>query len=140
MIESHTVERQEETGQPLRGTERILFVDDESFQADLARRLLESLGYRVVSVTDSLEALDIFRKGPDQFDLVITDMTMPHMTGEVLAREIWSLRPAMPIVLCTGYSEQIEKERALQMGFRDFAMKPIVIKDLARILRRALDQ
>jgi CheY-like chemotaxis protein len=123
----------------LRGTERILFVDDESFQADLARRLLESLGYRVVSVTDSLEALDIFRKGPDQFDLVITDMTMPHMTGEVLAREIWSLRPAMPIVLCTGYSEQIEKERALQMGFRDFAMKPIVIKDLARILRRALD-
>jgi PAS domain S-box-containing protein len=138
IIDSRTVERQEETGKPLQGTEKILFVDDEFFQADLARRLLESLGYSVVSVTDSLEALEVFRHDPDRFDLIITDMTMPRMTGEALSREIWSLRPAMPIVLCTGYSEQIEKERALQMGFKDFAMKPIVIEDLARIIRRAL--
>ncbi len=125
---------------PMRGTERILFVDDEPFQADLVARLLESLGYSVVSMTNSIEALELFRHDPDRFDLVITDMTMPRMTGDMLAREIWALRSRMPIILCTGYSEKLDKEHALQLGFRDFAMKPLVIKDLARILRRALDE
>jgi len=139
IIDDRALEAHEDDSQPLKGTEKILFVDDEPFQADLASRLLESLGYSVVSMTSSVEALNLFRKAPDRFDLVITDMTMPGMTGDLLAREMWALRPGLPIVLCTGYSEKIEKKRAIHMGFRDFAMKPIVIKDLARILRKALD-
>lgn len=139
IIDHRAKEDREDTRQLLGGKETILFVDDEPFQADLAMRLLQYLGYNVVSMTNSHEALELFRRDPDRFDLVITDMTMPRMTGDMLAHEIWSMRPRMPIVLCTGYSEQIEKDRALQLGFRDFAMKPIVIKDLARMIRRALD-
>jgi len=115
-------------------------VDDEPFQADLVTRLLESLGYSVVPMTNSIEALELFRYNPDRFDLVITDMTMPRITGDMLAREMWALRPELPIILCTGYSEKIDKAHALQLGFRDFAMKPIVIKDLARMLRRTLEE
>jgi PAS domain S-box-containing protein len=140
IIDHQSMEYQTDANMPLRGTERILFVDDEPFQADLVARLLESLGYSVVSMTNSIEALELFRHDPYRFDLVITDMTMPHMTGDMLARELWVLRSGMPIILCTGYSEKIDKEHAFQLGFRDFAMKPIVIKDLAQILRQALDE
>jgi CheY-like chemotaxis protein len=92
------------------GTEHILFVDDEDFQADLCKRLLARLGYRVTTRTDSLEALGLFRQNPDDFDLVITDMTMPAMTGDVLAAKIISIRPDIPVIVCTGYSEKIDRD------------------------------
>jgi nitrogen-specific signal transduction histidine kinase/ActR/RegA family two-component response regulator len=120
------------------GTEHILFVDDEDFQADIAKRLLVRLGYRVTTTTDSLEALGLFRQTPDKFDLVITDMTMPAMTGDVLAAKIISIRPDIPVIVCTGYSERINKEIIKKIGIRELAMKPLVMKDIAEMIRRVL--
>jgi len=86
----------------------------------------------------SLEALELFRAKADQFDLVITDMTMPNMTGEELAREILGIRPGIPIILCTGFSENMSEGKAKALGIREFVMKPLVIMDLAKAIRRAL--
>ena len=122
------------------GTEHILFVDDEDFQADIAKRLLVRLGYRVTARTDSLEALGLFRQTPDKFDLVITDMTMPAMTGDVLAAKIISIRPDIPVIVCTGYSERIDKEIIKKIGIKELAMKPLVMKDIAEMIRRVLDE
>ncbi|MGD1972558.1 MAG: cache domain-containing protein [Desulfobacterales bacterium] len=121
------------------GTEHILFVDDEDFQADLGRRLLARLGYRVTARTDSLEALALFRQTPDDFDLVITDMTMPAMTGDMLAAKIVSIRPDIPVIVCTGYSEKIDKELIKNIGIKELAMKPLAMKDIAEMIRRVLD-
>jgi CheY-like chemotaxis protein len=122
------------------GTEHILFVDDEDFQADMGKRLLARLGYRVTARTDSLEALGLFRQTPDEFDLVITDMTMPAMTGDVLAAEIISIRPDIPVIVCTGYSERIDKEIIKKIGIKELAMKPLAMKDIAEMIRRVLDK
>ncbi len=122
-----------------RGSERILFVDDEPALALLGKRMLERLGYRVVSKTSSDEALETFRTQPDQFDLVISDMTMPHMTGIELARELLRLRGDIPIVICTGFSHVTLLETARQMGIREFVMKPIVVRQIAEMIRRVLD-
>jgi CheY-like chemotaxis protein len=122
------------------GTEHILFVDDEDFQADLGRRLLARLGYRVTARTDSLEALALFRQTPDDFDLVITDMTMPAMTGDMLAAKIVSIRPDIPVIVCTGYSEKIDKELIKNIGIKELAMKPLAMKDMAEMIRRVLDE
>ena len=121
------------------GHERILFVDDEWLLADMGKQLLESLGYRVTAVTSSLEALDQFRSRPDYFDLVITDQTMPVMTGTDLAMEILSTRPDIPIILGTGYSRSISREKALAMGIREFMMKPMERASIAEMIRRVLD-
>jgi CheY-like chemotaxis protein len=122
------------------GTEHILFVDDEDFQVDLGKRLLARLGYRVTARTDSLEALGLFRQTPDDFDLVITDMTMPAMTGDVLAAKIISIRPDIPVIVCTGYSERIDKEIIKKIGVKELAMKPLAMKDLAEMIRRVLGE
>ena len=90
-----------------RGSEQILFVDDEPFQVELGQQMLSRLGYRVTAVPDSREALSRFRASPDHYDLVITDMTMPHMTGDALAEQILRIRPGVPVILCTGYSERL---------------------------------
>jgi len=121
------------------GTESILFVDDEKFQIDLGIEMLTRLGYRVTALTDSREALARFRDDPEAFDLVITDMTMPHMTGDVLATEMIALRPNLPVILCTGYSERITEEKALGSGIKGFAMKPIIMEKLARLVRNVLE-
>jgi CheY-like chemotaxis protein len=121
------------------GTERILFVDDEPFQTDLGRQMLGRLGYHVSAFTSSLEALARFQAGPDAYDLVITDMTMPEMTGDVLASRVMALRPDLPVILCTGYSERITEEAAAALGIRGFVMKPVVIRELALLLREILD-
>jgi CheY-like chemotaxis protein len=121
------------------GNERILFVDDEKPLADLGKLMLERLGYKVTTRTSSLEALEVFKAKTDKFDLVITDMTMPNMTGVDLAKEIMKIRPDIPIILCTGYSEAIDEETAKEMGIREFIMKPILMKDLAAIIRKVLD-
>ena len=124
---------------PPTGTERILFVDDESNIAEIAQSALEYLGYRVETCTDSGKALEKFQKSPDAFDLVITDMTMPGMTGDVLASKILAAAPNIPILLCTGYSDQITEQKALSMGIQKFFYKPISLEDMARCVREALD-
>jgi CheY-like chemotaxis protein len=121
------------------GTERILFVDDEKLQIDLGKEMLERLGYRVSVFTDSRAALNRFRDNPVDFDLVITDMTMPHMTGDQLAAELIAIRPDIPIILCTGYSERITEENALAAGIKGFTMKPVIMEELARLIRNVLE-
>jgi len=101
--------------------------------------MLESLGYTVVTRTSSIEALELFRAQPDKFDLVITDMTIPNMTGDELAKELMGIRPDLPIILCTGFSELINEHKAKAMGIRAFVMKPIVQREMAKAVRKALD-
>jgi PAS domain S-box-containing protein len=122
------------------GTERILFIDDESAIADMAGEILSNLGYTVKTETNSLRALNLFKANPDRFDLVITDMTMPGMTGDMLARKIMEIRSDLPIIICSGYSEHISEERAKSMGIREYIAKPFELRKLARKIRRALDQ
>jgi len=122
------------------GSERILFVDDEAALANLGKYMLERLGYQVESKTSSIEALEAFREQPDRFDLLITDMTMPNMTGTELAREITGIRPKLPVVICSGYSDLISEEKAKAMDIREFIMKPVIKRDIARAVRRVLDQ
>jgi PAS domain S-box-containing protein len=121
------------------GNERILFVDDEEDLVDMAQQMLERLGYSVVATTNSLEALEVFKAGPDQFALVITDQTMPHMTGADLAKELMRIRPDIPIILCTGFSEVINAEEAKTLGIREFVMKPFATREIAEIARHVLD-
>jgi two-component system cell cycle sensor histidine kinase/response regulator CckA len=121
------------------GKEHILLVDDEEFLINVGRQMLERLGYRVTSRSSGFEALELFQAQADRFDLVITDQTMPRMTGLELARELLALRPELPIVLCTGFSEGLTAERAKSIGIRDFLMKPIVLRDLAQKIRMVLD-
>ena len=117
------------------GNEHILLVDDETLILDVERMLLEDLGYKISTASGSKSALKQFRLTPHVFDLVLTDMTMPKMTGEKLAVELLKIRPDLPIILCTGYSSQISKEAALRMGIRAFVSKPIVRDELATIVR-----
>ncbi|MDO9109044.1 MAG: ATP-binding protein, partial [Desulfatirhabdiaceae bacterium] len=122
------------------GTERILFVDDEPPIAAMGGKLLEGLGYQVTARTSSVEALALFRSKPDDFDLIISDMTMPNMTGDKLAVELMKIRPGIPVILCTGYSKKISNEAALDIGIKAFAYKPTVKADLARTIRKVLDE
>ena len=121
-----------------KGTENILFVDDEDIQVRAMTRLLEHLGYRVVGLTNSRAALEAFRREPGAFDLAIMDQTMPDMSGADLAREILRLRPDLPIILCTGYSETINEESALALGVKAFMLKPFTARDIAVAIRGAL--
>ena len=121
------------------GIERILFIDDEEMLAQMGKTMLERLGYRVTVETNSIEALKIMQSQPDRFDLVITDQTMPGMTGSDLARRMLQIRPGLPIILCTGFSNQISEEKARIYGIKGFAMKPLAKKDLATLIRRVLD-
>lgn len=123
-----------------RGSETILFVDDEPGLVDAGRKALEHLGYKVVSRTGSIEASGAFRAQPDKFDLVITDLSMPQMTGLELARELLRIRPDIPIILCTGFSEMMLPERAKSAGIRELLFKPLIIADLSNTVRRVLDK
>jgi len=123
----------------LTGTERILFIDDEEPLTDMGKRMLESLGYDVVATTSSIEALELFKAQADRFDLVITDLTMPHMTGENLAKELMQIRPDVPVILCTGFSARIDEKKAMAMGIRAFISKPILKHEIAKIIRAVID-
>jgi CheY-like chemotaxis protein len=114
-------------------------VDDEITLVDIGQQMLKKLGYTVVSKTDSLEALKVFQKGPEKFDLVITDMTMPNLTGVELSQKLLEIRPDLPIILCTGYSEKIDAQTAKSMGIQGFLMKPLAIHDMANTIREVLD-
>ncbi len=122
------------------GNERILFIDDEKTIADMSKSMLERLGYRVTIRTNSMEALATFQNQPEDFDLVITDQTMPDMTGSDLARRMLQLRPGMPIILCTGYSSLVSEEKARSFGIQGFALKPLTKKGIATLIREVLDK
>ncbi|MHB8809847.1 MAG: ATP-binding protein [Desulfobulbaceae bacterium] len=124
---------------PPTGTERILLVDDEESVVNVERDLLLALGYRVKAFASPVEALDHFRQDPGAYDLVITDMTMPKLTGDKLSQELLAIRPDLPIILCTGFSELINRESALKLGIRQFVTKPIIISSFAQTLRVTLD-
>ncbi len=121
------------------GHERILFVDDETSIADMGKAMLSGLGYRVTAKSNPLEALEEFRSHPDDFDLLITDQTMPKMSGTQLAQEIRAVRATLPVILCTGYSAAIEEESALEQGIGHFLMKPLTMRMLAETVRKALE-
>jgi PAS domain S-box-containing protein len=122
------------------GRERVLLVDDEEVQVQSVRNMLERLGYTVVARTDSAEALSLFRKDPRAFDLVITDQTMPQLTGARLAEELLRIRPDLPVVLCTGFSEMVDSDAAKALGIRQFLMKPFSLRDMGETIRRALER
>jgi PAS domain S-box-containing protein len=113
------------------GSGRILLVDDEEALVEMAKDMLEGLGYEVTATKGSVDALEIFRSNPDRFDLVITDQTMPEMTGMALAQEIMKIRPDTPIILCTGFSSTVDAEKARKVGIREFVFKPIIKKKIA---------
>ena len=119
--------------------EHILFVDDEIHIGEMVKQILDRLNYRVSMKTSSLEALALFRENPDSFDLVITDMIMPHLTGIDLTKAVQSVRRDMPIILCTGFSEQIDDKKAERLGIRALIMKPVVRDQLAAAIRKVLD-
>jgi len=122
------------------GNESILFIDDEIPVVEMAKETLEGFGYRVTTRTSPIDALELFRARPADFDLIITDQTMPQMTGARLAEESLRIRPNIPIILCTGFSNTMTPERARELGIREFVMKPIIGSQLGRTVRRILDE
>ena len=123
-----------------KGTERILFVDDEKDLADYGKDMLESLGYRVTSRTSSFEALELFKVKPNDFDLVITDQTMPNLNGDELAKEILAIRSEIPVILCTGFTLKLNEKEALAIGIKAYVLKPIIRHVLAQSIRKILDK
>jgi PAS domain S-box-containing protein len=120
------------------GTERILFVDDETMIGEASRVILEGLGYRVRIFNDPIAALTFFREMQRDIDVVITDQTMPGMTGVEMAVEMLKLRPELPIILCSGYSSTIDRDKAIALGIKEFAVKPLLKRDLALLLRQVI--
>jgi CheY-like chemotaxis protein len=123
-----------------KGNEHILFVDDETFIVEIGKSQLETLGYQVSSRTSSMEALQLFKNKPYYFDLVITDMTMPKMTGDELAKEMKRINPDIPIILCTGFSTKLSSESSQPSEIDLVLMKPIIVQEMANSVRKALDE
>ncbi len=122
------------------GNENILLVDDEETITKLEKQMLERLGYKVTSHINCLDALEVFKANPNFFDLLITDMNMPHMTGDQLAKKIKSIRPDFPVIICTGFSERLDKENAKAAGVNGFLMKPISKSTMSQMVRKVLDE
>jgi len=139
-LEKAAEEEKEPEGEIKVGSERILFVDDEESMVNLNHQRLERLGYQVKSTTKPLVALEWFRADPGQFDVVITDMTMPRMTGDRLATEVLKIRSHMPVIICTGYSERMSAKKAEALGVSKYIEKPIDLRNLASALREVLDE
>ena len=137
--EKEVVERETRPRDVPTGNERILLVDDERAILEVGQQILGRLGYDVVTKASSMEALELFREDPDRFDLVITDMTMPGVRGDRLAKELINIRPGIRIILCTGHSDFINEEIAREIGIQAYVMKPLVSDDLARKVRDVLD-
>jgi signal transduction histidine kinase/CheY-like chemotaxis protein len=137
LVSETTTEKSSDTA--LRnGRERILFVDDEAAIVEMGTSMLERLGYHVTATTRSEEALRIFKDDPDAFDLLISDQTMPHLTGDRLAGRMLALRPDLPVILISGFSERVTALNYKQIGVREFVMKPLVLRDLSQAIERAL--
>jgi CheY-like chemotaxis protein len=122
------------------GDENILFVDDEKNIVEMAQEMFSSMGYNVISTTNSLDALSIFKKQPDQFDLIISDQTMPDLTGINLAKAILEIRSDIPIIICTGFSDVIDPEMVKSIGIREYVLKPYSKLSIARLIRKVLEQ
>jgi DNA-binding NtrC family response regulator len=118
----------------------VLYVDDDTSLAHLGHAMLTPLGYEVVACTSAYEALHVFLQTPQSFDLVITDETMPYMTGETLVQALRRIRPDIPVILCTGYSNSINADKARTQGIEVFLMKPLSIDTLAPTIQRLLAQ
>jgi len=131
-----------EKGSPnlLKGNERILLVDDEELLIELNKEILGKLGYKVTAKTNGFEAIETFKKQPKKFDLLITDQTMPGMTGLKLAKEILQIRPDIPVFLCTGYSHLVDEALAKAQGIKEFALKPLTQESLSVLVRKVLDK
>jgi CheY-like chemotaxis protein len=139
-LDDQSLNSEDEDRSILGGNERILFIDDEENLSTMAGEMLSDLGYRVTARTGAREALALFRLDPSMFDLVISDQTMPEMTGVELAKEVLVIRPDTPIVICTGFSHTIDAESARAAGVRAFAMKPSTKKEMAVVVRKVLDK
>jgi CheY-like chemotaxis protein len=139
-IEEHAQDSGVADGPAPRGRERILFVDDEADLAAMGYEMLTGLGYRVTSKTGAREALALFRLDTSRFDLVITDQTMPEMTGQEFVREVLALRADMPIIMCTGFSYLVDADKAKEAGIKAFAMKPLTKGEIALAIRKVLDE
>ncbi|MGD8769660.1 MAG: response regulator [Desulfobacterales bacterium] len=140
MVEKEAVTEFISEGKLFTGNENILFVDDEESLADLGRLSLEKMGYRVTATTHPAEALELFCANPDQFDLVITDMTMPQMTGDRLTKKILKIRPDMPIIICTGFHEKMTEKKSTEIGAHAFLIKPVSTSNLSQRVREVLDK
>jgi PAS domain S-box-containing protein len=141
LIETKPVDQEIVSTEPVqKGSEHILVVDDEEQIISMVKQLLERLGYQVATRASSVDALEAFRANSDKFDLVITDMTMPNMTGVELAPRLLEIRPDIPIILCTGFSEITDENKAKALGIREFIMKPIVKDQIAKTIRKVLDE
>lgn len=121
------------------GKERILFIDDEESIGEMSKKMLERAGYQVTTKTSGQDALEIFKRQPDRFDLIITDQTMPGMTGTELSSKVLEIRPDIPIILCTGYSSIISKEEAEGIGIKEFALKPLSKKNFTALIHKVLN-
>lgn len=139
VIEEKEVSDSVETKEIPGGSERILLVDDDVSLRDMLTRILTNLGYKVTAFSNSEETFNTFERSPHSFDLLLTDMTMPHMTGAELTQKALAIRPDFPVVLCTGYSESINAEKAKAIGIKGYVMKPVIKRDLANAIRSALD-
>lgn len=137
--EENSFDEERVTPGEIKGSGRILLVDDEEFLVEIGRASLGNLGYQVVAVTSSEEALAIFKCRPDDFDVVITDFTMPKMTGTGLAKAMLKIRPDLPIILCTGYSDHVDQEMATQIGIKRMAMKPLLAQEIARMIHEVVE-
>jgi PAS domain S-box-containing protein len=122
-----------------RGHEKVLCVDDEPELVNMIKAMLRKLGYQVTTRSSSLEALELFKQNSDRFDVVITDLNMPHLSGERLARQMVEIRPDLPIILCTGFSDQLTDQDLAAAGIRAVALKPVLRADLAKLIREVLD-
>ncbi|MCK5341193.1 MAG: response regulator, partial [Desulfobulbaceae bacterium] len=134
-----TQEPHKETKLTHEGHGRILFVDDAEYNARSGKLILESIGFEVTALTDSAQALEVFREDPNRFDIVVTDQTMPQMTGFELAQELFHVRPDLPVIMITGHSEIVDSERAKSIGIREFLLKPLDIDLLAETITNILD-
>ena len=135
---SHAEEAQTVTAPAAHGSEHILFIDDEKALGTMVDRMLSGLGYGVTICDHPAKALALFHAQPEAFDLVITDLTMPEMSGLSLARQLLQIRPTLPLVLCTGYGEQVTLKQCLELGFRELLYKPVSRQELAATVRNAL--
>ena len=135
-----TSQEQQRSQSLVGGSESILVVDDEQMVADYLKGFLEQLGYKITVCNDGNTALMTFEKNPQGFDVVITDQTMPGKTGFEIARSMLTLRPELPIILCSGYSSALSPERVSKAGIREFMMKPVSLHDLAPVIRSVLNK
>ena len=122
-----------------KGLGKICLIDDEPDFLEMAQDMMKTLGYEVIVIQNSFDALKLFQKNPEQFDLAVTDQIMPGMTGMDLALKMLEIRPGFPIILCTGYSQNLTKEKIRKAGLKEMLFKPLVVEDLSKAIQKALE-